>query len=104
VEANNRVNRVVEIITAVGGIGVIVLSAIYVIVGLILRRSLIYITYFLGDLISRTTMRIGSGFGYRLYSKLMLISSDLDNEDILWKTPNKEYPDIEQAHKHQRRK
>lgn len=103
-EANNRVNRVAEIITMVSGIGVIVLSSIVVIVGLILRRSLIYITYFLGDLISRTTMRIGNGYGYRLYSKLMLISSDLDNEDILWKTPNQEHPEIEQAHKHQRRR
>lgn len=99
-EANNR-NRTAEVLTTLAGIGIIVLSAIYVIVGLILRRSIIYITYYLGDLISRTTMRYGNGYGYRLYSKLMHISSDLDTEDLLWKKPCKEHPEIEQAGKNQ---
>jgi len=27
-----------------------------------------------------------NGFGYGLYSKLMLWSSDLDSKDILWKS------------------
>ena len=99
---NTRVNRIAEVLTTLAGIGIIVLSAIFVIVGEILRRSGIYITYFLGDLISRTTMRFG--IGYKVYSKLMLISSDLDTDDILWKTPNQDHPEIEQARKHQRRK
>lgn len=92
---NTRINRIAEILTTLIGIGFIVLSALYVIVGQVLRRSGIYITYFLGDLISRTTMRFG--IGYRLYSKLMLYSSELDTEDLLWKTPCKEHPEIEQA-------
>ena len=31
-----------------------------------------------------------NGLGYGLYSKLMLWSSDLDVNDILWKSPKKE--------------
>jgi hypothetical protein len=30
-----------------------------------------------------------NGFGYGAYSKLMLLSSDLDINDILWKSPKK---------------
>jgi len=44
------------------------------------------------------------GVGYKVYSRLMLWSSDLDTDDLLWKTPVKEYPEIEQAHNHQRKK
>lgn len=101
-EANTRVNRFSEIVTFLFGIGFIILSAGYFIVREIGRRGLVYITYFLGDLISRTTMRFG--VGYRVYSKLMLWSSDLDTDDILWKTPVKEHPEIEQANNHQRKK
>jgi hypothetical protein len=92
------------VITALAGVGIIVLSALYVIVDQIFRRGIIYITYFLGDLVSRTTMRVGEGYGYGLYSWLMLKSSNLDTEDILWKTPCKEHPEIEQACCHQRKK
>lgn len=41
--------------------------------------------YHAGDLISRTTMRWGDGFGYPVYSKLMLWSVDLDTKQKLWK-------------------
>lgn len=99
-EANNR-NRTAEVLTTLAGIGIIVFSAIYVIVSLTYKRCVIYITYYLGDLISRTTMRYGNGFGYGLYSKLMHISSELDTEDLLWKKPCKEHPEIEQAGKNQ---
>lgn len=48
-----------------------------------------YIFYYLGDIISRTTMQWLNGFGYNLYSKLMLWSSNLDTENILWKPVRK---------------
>jgi len=48
-----------------------------------------YIFYYLGDTISRTTMQWFNGFGYGVYSKLMLWSSDLDTEDRLWKPVKK---------------
>ena len=99
-EANTRVNRVAEAVTTIAGIGVVVLTAIVMIFTEIVRYFGIYVTYFLGDLISRTLMRVG--YGYRLYSKLMQISSDLDKNDVLWKTPCKEHPEVEQANKHQR--
>ena len=101
-EAHPRINRIAEVLTTLTGIGVIVLSALYLILGQVLRRSAIYITYFFGDLVSRTTMRFG--FGYKVYSRLMLWSSELDTEDLLWKTPCKEHPEIEQASKHQCKK
>jgi len=44
-----------------------------------------YIFYIIGDIISITTMQWFNGFGYGLYSKLMLWSSDLDTNDIIWK-------------------
>ena len=44
-----------------------------------------YIFYIIGDIISITTMQWFNGFGYGLYSKLMLLSSELDINDILWK-------------------
>ena len=50
-----------------------------------MRLFLVYIFYYIGDIISRTTMVWFNGFGYRLYSKLMLWSSNLDKDDILWK-------------------
>jgi len=43
------------------------------------------ILYFIGDLISRTTMRWGHGYGYSFYNKLMLYSVDLDKKGKLWK-------------------
>ena len=54
-----------------------------------MRLFLIYLLYYFGDLISKTTMQWFNGFGYGLYSKLMLWSSDLDIDDILWKPVRK---------------
>lgn len=51
-----------------------------------IRYIIIYILYILGDIISRTTMQWFNGFGYSLYSKLMLWSSDLDVNNYLWKS------------------
>jgi len=44
-----------------------------------------YIFYYLGDIISRTTMQWLNGFGYSFYTKLMLISCDLDEKGKIWK-------------------
>lgn len=43
------------------------------------------IFYYAGDLISKTTMQWGDGWGYRAYNKLMLWSIDLDTEEKIWK-------------------
>ena len=50
-----------------------------------MRLALSYILYLIGDIISRTTMRLFNGFGYGLYSKLMLWSVDLDTKGKIWK-------------------
>jgi hypothetical protein len=54
-----------------------------------MRVFLIYTFYYIGDFISRTTMQWFNGFGYKLYSKSMLFSSNLDINDILWKPARK---------------
>jgi len=54
-----------------------------------MRLFLVYLFYYIGDIISRTTMQWFNGFGYRIYSKLMLWSSNLDTEDELWKPVKK---------------
>lgn len=41
------------------------------------------VLYFIGDLISRTTMRWGDG--YPIYNKIMLWSVNLDKKGKLWK-------------------
>lgn len=41
--------------------------------------------YYVGDIISRTTMQWFNGFGYSIYSKLMNWSVDLDENDKVWK-------------------
>jgi hypothetical protein len=50
-----------------------------------MRFLLSYILYTIGDIISKTTMMWGDGFGYRIYSKIMLASSDLDKKNKIWK-------------------
>jgi len=42
------------------------------------------IFYVIGDWISLTLMRWGDGYGYPLYSKLMLWSVDLDVHGKIW--------------------
>ena len=54
-----------------------------------MRLVLSYILYLIGDIISRTTMRLFNGFGYGLYSKLMLWSVDLDIKGKIWKPVKK---------------
>jgi hypothetical protein len=48
-----------------------------------MKLALAWICYWIGDLISITLMRYG--YGYSLYNKLMLLSSDLDDKGIIWK-------------------
>jgi len=43
------------------------------------------ILYHIGDMISRTIMRWGDGYGYPIYNKLMLWSVDLDKHGKIWK-------------------
>ena len=41
--------------------------------------------YYIGDIISITTMVWFNGLGFRLYQKVMLLSVDLDKEGKIWK-------------------
>lgn len=50
-----------------------------------MKFILSYLFYIIGDLISRTTMRIGYGFGYSIYQKVMHWSINLDVEHKIWK-------------------
>ena len=50
-----------------------------------MRIVLSKILYYIGDIISRTTMVLGDGYGYKLYNKVMLWSVDLDTEGKVWK-------------------
>jgi hypothetical protein len=51
-----------------------------------MRLLLSYLFYYLGDIISRTTMVWGNGFGYSFYSYLMNASVNLDTNHKIWKT------------------
>ena len=48
-----------------------------------MRLALAWICYWLGHAISETILRLG--YGYSLYNKLMLLSSDLDDKGVIWK-------------------
>jgi hypothetical protein len=50
-----------------------------------MRLVLSKILYYIGDFISRTTMALGNGYGFKLYNKVMLWSVDLDTEGKVWK-------------------
>jgi len=50
-----------------------------------MRHLLSYVLYIIGDLISITIMNWGDGYGYKIYSKVMLWSVDLDKECKIWK-------------------
>ena len=43
------------------------------------------ILYYIGDILSLTIMRLGKGYGWRLYNKIMLCSVDLDKNGKIWK-------------------
>lgn len=92
--------KVSSILYTLIGVSVIVLIGLGSIIYESLKIGLSYVTFYMGDLISRTTLRYG--IGYRAYSRLMLWSSNLDTNDRIWKTPCKEHPEVEQAKKHQR--
>ena len=48
-----------------------------------MKQALSWILYYLGDIISRTILRYG--YGYGLYKTLMLWSVDLDDKFNVWK-------------------
>lgn len=50
-----------------------------------MKHSVSLLLYYLGDIISRTTMQWGNGFGYSFYKQVMLWSCELDNEGKIWK-------------------
>ena len=57
-----------------------------------MKLFLSHILYFLGDIISRTIMRLGDGYGYNIYRQLMLWSCDLDSDGKIWKFVNEKTP------------
>ena len=48
-----------------------------------MKLALSWVLYWLGDIISRTILRLGIGYG--LYKTLMLWSVDLDDKFDVWK-------------------
>lgn len=50
-----------------------------------MKYPLSLILYYIGDIISRTTMQWFNGFGYTIYSKVMNLSVNLDEHDKIWK-------------------
>jgi len=54
-----------------------------------MKLILCKLLFYIGDIISRTTMTWGNGFGYSIYTQVMLWSCNLDNEGKIWKYVNK---------------
>jgi hypothetical protein len=50
-----------------------------------MRYILSYLLYIIGDIISRTTMLFGNGYGFKIYNKVMLWSVQLDKKGKIWK-------------------
>ena len=50
-----------------------------------MRLAASLVCYAIGVLVSETILRLG--WGYSLYNKLMLLSSDLDDKGRIWKNP-----------------
>ena len=50
-----------------------------------MKHLLSLLFYYTGDIISRTFMRWGRGYGYGVYQQLMLWSINLDTEAKIWK-------------------
>jgi len=48
-----------------------------------MKLALSWVLYWLGDVVSRTILRLGIGYG--LYKTLMLWSVDLDDKFNVWK-------------------
>lgn len=80
------------------GIVVVLVIGVMLTVVEIYKHLMIYVYYFLGDLISKTTMRV-NGVGYSLYNKLMKRSVDLDTEGEVWKYVAPDYSTIKRVKK-----
>lgn len=50
---------------------------------IVCRLGLSWIFYFAGDIVSKTILRLGIGYG--IYSRLMRLSVDLDDNGHIWK-------------------
>lgn len=50
-----------------------------------MKLVLSYILYVIGDVISRTFMFYGNGYGFKVYNKIMLWSVELDTQGKIWK-------------------
>lgn len=50
-----------------------------------MRHFLSLLLYYIGDIISITTMVWFNGLGFKLYQRVMLLSVDLDKEGKIWK-------------------
>lgn len=50
-----------------------------------MKFILSYVFYYIGDIISLTTMRWGNGYGYTIYSFFMNLSIKLDTKAKIWK-------------------
>ena len=50
--------------------------------GFYFRQVAAWILFVIGDLISNTLLRVG--WGYKTYNWVMLLSSDLDREGVVW--------------------
>jgi hypothetical protein len=50
----------------------------------VIRLGIAWACYWMGDIVSNTTLRLG--IGYRLYSRLMRISCELDKDEVIWKS------------------
>lgn len=50
---------------------------------IVCRLGLSWILYFAGDIVSKTILRLGIGYG--TYSRLMRLSVDLDDKGHIWK-------------------
>jgi len=48
-----------------------------------MKLALSWLLYHIGDILSYGVSRYG--YGYSLYNKIMLLSSDLDDKGVIWK-------------------
>jgi hypothetical protein len=48
-----------------------------------MKLALSWLLYHIGDILNHNVLRYG--YGYSLYNKIMLLSSDLDDKGIIWK-------------------
>lgn len=86
-----------NLLHTMAGMVAVAITALCCVMVEVVRNIKMYVSYWLGDVISRTVMRVGMGYG--AYNRLMLYSSDLDVDCRLWKPT--EYS-IKCAGKHQK--